>query len=363
LAAEIVAIQIMPFTWLLVRSLAVGAVLLAAASSAGGATSVDPGLMAYFGNAPPCAFDRSRQEVACNDGIWTAKLDGTQPRQLTRKLEVGVPSWSRDGRRIAYMAGTGRRGLGEVWVMGADGGGKRRLAIPEPFYPQIVNGDTVSWTHDGKALLVAATRLDRKKQKTISTPVVLTVPVNGDAPQALFTLPRGRDFAGVFSPQLSPNGKRLAFMYRRDLSQGLYVANPDGSGRRRLATASLDQGRKLDWSPDGKRIVFAQRVNIDGSLNPELFVVNADGTGLRRVTHLDGTNNDLTPSWSPNGRQILFNATGLGAGEENHEHRFAVVNLDGSGLHLVGPGRSDCVYKAVPTDKWCYASDPDWSPR
>jgi Tol biopolymer transport system component len=353
----------MPSKWLLVSSLAVGAVLLAAASTAGGAASGDAGVMAYYGNAPPCAFNRSRQEIVCNHGIWTAKLDGTQPRQLTRKLEVGLPSWSRDGRRIAYMAGTGRRGLGEVWVMSADGGGKKRLAIPEPFYPEIVNGDAVSWTPDGKTLLVAATRLDYKKQKTISTPVVLAVPVDGGKPRVLCTLPRGEDFAGVYSPQLSPNGKRLAFIYRRDLNQALYVANPDGSKRRRLATASADQGRKLDWSPDGRRIVFTQRVNNDGSLNPEVFVINAGGTGLRRVTHIDGTNNDLTPSWSPNGRQILFNATGLGAGEENNQHRFAVVNADGSGLHLIGPGRTDCVYKAVPTDKWCFASDPDWGPR
>src|SRR5205814_6618692 len=54
------------------------------------------------------------------------------------------------------------------------------------------------------------------------------------------------------------------------------------------------------WSPDGTRLCFAS--NRDG--NFELYVVNRDGSGLRRLTNHPGA--DITPSWSPSGTQIAF---------------------------------------------------------
>ncbi len=353
----------MPWTpRLLPLTLLVATTVFATASVAAPTSS---SRIAYYRTAPPCKTVGG--DRVCDMGVWTAEVDGTNERLLTpRKLGVGVPAWSRDGRRIAYMAATGKRGVGEVWVMNENGGGKKRLAIAEPFYPEIVNGDGLSWTPDGSFILVAATRLEERKGKTISTPVVLTVPVDGGKSRVLFTLPRGKYSAGVYSPQLSPNGKRIAFVYVRDTREALYVASSQGSGRTRLASAAAGLGRKLDWSPDGRRIAFAQRIFRGGSGNVELAVVNADGSGLRTLTKTEGANNDLTPSWSPNGREILFNATGLTvdkAGTENNQHRFALVNADGSGLRLVGPGREDCVTKGLFAFKWCYASDPDWGPR
>jgi Tol biopolymer transport system component len=343
--------------------LVVSATLFASASAA---APTSGSRIAYYRNAAPCKT--AGGDRVCDKGIWTSELDGTNERLLTpRKLGVGVPAWSDDGRRITYMAATGRRGVGEVWVMNENGSGKKRLAIEEPYYPEIVNGDGVSWSPDGTTVLVAAARLEKREGKTISTPVVLAVPVDGGRPRVLFTLPRGRYSSAVYSPQLSPNGKRIAFIYVRDVKEALYVSNPDGSARRRLTSAAAGQGRKLDWSPDGKRIVFAQRVVYKGSYNPELAVINPDGSGLRRLTRTEGTNNDLTPAWAPSGRQIIFNSTGLlqdEAGIENNAHRFAVINADGSGLHLVGPGRMDCKTPGPFADKgWCFASDPDWGPR
>ena len=337
------------------------AAMLATASAAAPTSS---GRIAYYRTAPPCKTlggDR-----VCEKGIWTGEVDGTNERRLTpSKLGVGFPSWSPSGRRIAYMAATGRIGIGELWVMNENGGGKRRLPIAAPYFPDL-DSFVGSWSRDEKTIAVAATRLEGQGN-TVSTPVVLGVPVDGGKPRELFALPRGKFTASVSSPQFSPNGKLIAFRYSSGCcNSALYIARPDGSMRRRLASADTGLGRALDWSPDGKRIVFVQRVITKGSFNPELFVINTNGSGLRRLTTTDGTNNDLTPSWSPNGRQILFNTTGLitdEAGTENNEHRFAVVNADGSGLHLVGPGKENCLTKGVFASKWCYASDPDWSPR
>ena len=54
------------------------------------------------------------------------------------------------------------------------------------------------------------------------------------------------------------------------------------------------------WSPDGKKIVFVSER--DG--NPEVYVVNADGSGLRNLTRHPGYDSD--PAWSPEGRKVAF---------------------------------------------------------
>lgn len=364
--------------YLVIPAVAVAAAALAMTST-GSSAVVSPGSagrIAYYRHSPPCRLDSQGGKV-CSHGIWTGNLDGSAERRLTPlKLEVLFPEWSPNGDRIAYQASTGRAGVGELWVMKADGSGKRKLPIVAPYsyeYGNLIS----SWSPDGKTIIIAGWRSETRKGTLVNTPIVLVVPVNGAKPRELFALPRGKYRASVSSPRFLASGKLIAFVYSRDCcSSGLYVSRPDGSSRKRLSSAYAgDPGRALDWSPDGRRIVFARQVNNGGSLNPELHVINADGTGLRRLTSTEGNNSVMTPSWSPDGRQIVFksgewfNAAGnpIRPGEfggKAVENRFAVVNADGSGLHLVGPGASNCVAKGGdPGTNWCYASDPSWQPR
>jgi Tol biopolymer transport system component len=111
----------------------------------------------------------------------------------------------------------------------------------------------------------------------------------------------------------------------------IYVINPDGSGKRRLVrSALLYHLYDLAWSPDRRKLLFAshlgrsaQPCDRGGSCDKEIFVINADGSGLRRLTRNAGA--DSAPAWSPDGRKIAFLSRGDGTGAD-----VFVMNADGS---------------------------------
>ncbi len=102
----------------------------------------------------------------------------------------------------------------------------------------------------------------------------------------------------------SPDGKRIAFRSRRDGRYEVYVANADGSGQQRLTTTPSPGtfSSQPSWSPDGKRMLF--RSNRNGGPDADVYVMNADGTDVRRVAARLG--DDRYPSFSPDGNRILF---------------------------------------------------------
>ena len=76
-------------------------------------------------------------------------------------------------------------------------------------------------------------------------------------------------------------------MSRRDRNNEIYVMNADGSGQRRLTRNPALDGYPT-WSPDGQKIAFVSQRDDNaksGLVRSEVYVVNADGSGLQRLTH------------------------------------------------------------------------------
>ena len=102
----------------------------------------------------------------------------------------------------------------------------------------------------------------------------------------------------------------------------------DGRNQRNLTRHPLRDVQKGDWfrwSPDGRRIAFT--TNRDG--NTELYVMNADGSGQRRLTRTP-ERFEGNPAWSPDGSRIAFQREGL-----KPRWAFLVMNADGSGVRKV----------------------------
>lgn len=103
-------------------------------------------------------------------------------------------------------------------------------------------------------------------------------------------------------PALSPDGSKIAYQTNKDGNYEIYVMNADGTGQKRLTNNTADD-RRPSFSPDGSRIVFdSTRENADGSR--DVWVMCADGTGALRVTYHPGDDTDA--SFSPDGRTVIY---------------------------------------------------------
>lgn len=137
-----------------------------------------------------------------------------------------------------------------------------------------------------------------------------------------------------FSPP--DNRWEVAFTSERDGNPEIYVINADGTNPRRLTTNEALDGAP-DWSPDGARIAF--HTARDGNL--EIYVMNADGSGAQRLT--DNAAPDSEPDWSPDGTHIAF------VSERDGNEELYVMNADGSNVQRL-------------TDNPGVDTQPAWSP-
>jgi Tol biopolymer transport system component len=135
-----------------------------------------------------------------------------------------------------------------------------------------------------------------------------------------------------FDPSWSPDGTQIAFRSERSGGPEIWVMNADGTGQHRLT-----RGLSPAWSPDGSKIAYASpgEINCPPGRGPRctgISIMNADGSGQLRLPHTDGGE---YPSWSPDGKRIIFNSNLVG------HHLMSIVDVDGSrvvDLSSVGEG-------------------------
>jgi Tol biopolymer transport system component len=265
----------------------------------------------------------------CND-VWAMNTDGTGVQQLTANGRCHyAPRWSRDGMRIAFT--TTREQNWAVYVMNADGGSQHKVSAPVEESKTV--GMPVGWTPAGR--LVFQYLVDGKAQ---------TYVVNADGTGMTTLLPLGDE-----SPVWSPDGSRVAFLSSRDGTRGVYVMRADGSDVRRVSNLpgevwfapswGITENDHTPWSPDGTRLAFVNFYEQGG-----LYVANADGSGVLRVTPAGMTGGLKFNGWSRTGRRIAFTHGVDGSSD------IYVVNDDGTGLVNLTPGPAE-------------GSDALWVPR
>ena len=147
-----------------------------------------------------------------------------------------------------------------------------------------------------------------------------------------------------FNPVWSPDGTRIAFSGNPEFGGfSLHVMNADGTRITKL-TNFIDVNYAT-WSPDGKRIALSDScVTVEDVLCPtNIYTINVDGTGLRKVTNNQQGAEDYEPAWSPDGLKIAF----AGIRSNDFESIF-VMNPDGS--------------NRVRLTNAAYDGSPAWSP-
>jgi TolB protein len=112
--------------------------------------------------------------------------------------------------------------------------------------------------------------------------------------------------------------QRIVFFASRGAGAQLFTMNPDGSGRRaltkRVVAPSGDPSLDVApaWSPGRRRVAFSSNRWSKAGIDEDLFVVDVTGRGLRRLAATKAA--ESSPSWSPNGKEIVF---GRGVGRQS----------------------------------------------
>jgi len=227
---------------------------------------------------------------AGDDHIYLVAADGrSRPRALPGVGRERGAQWSPDGSRVAFVGRPQSSDSERVYVIDLNG------TIPRPVSPAGLeptsNDHDLDWSPDGSRIVFAgANPLGPDLGSDL-----YVVPADGSEPPANITASPA--FSSNLRPHWSPDGRLIAYacsdVDRDGIIGDICTIPPDGGPRTNL-TRNLEFYHEFGWSPDASRLVFERNGEEDG-FHGELFVMNADGSGLVRLTDSDA--DESSPSW------------------------------------------------------------------
>jgi TolB protein len=244
-----------------------------------------------------------------NQDLYLEDLGTGKLTRITRDpAPDGVPTWSPDGSRLAFVR-FAPDGSSRIHVMDADGA-HDHLLTPRALASEI----SPSWSADGRRLVFASIT---GNGGAASATAIYSIAVDGTD---LRRLTNGPDLPN--DPVWSPDGSHIAFDVG-DPSPRLCVMDPSGAHRRCLTRpdAKILIDWPLLWSPDGSRLAFSG-AGTQG--RRDVYVIALNGNHPVDLTGDSGA--EGAPAWSPDGRQLAFWSDREGGGD------LYVVDQDGGGL-------------------------------
>lgn len=233
--------------------------------------------------------------------IYISDYDGANPRRITVNRTLNIsPSWSPDGRMIAYTSYASRfpdiyiQNIYEVGRPARPAGGTDEIQSAHP-----------SWSPDGNRVAFASKRPGSKNYN------IYVANRDGSNLRQLTT-----GDTGDVAPVWSPSGNQIAFVSGRSGKPQLYLIGADGTGLTRLACQEAECDGP-SWSTPVNKIAYT----CGASAGFDICVLDMGSRQVAKVT--DGIGSNEQPSFAPNGRHIVFVTTRWG------KKQLAMVDLTG----------------------------------
>ncbi|HEX9483636.1 MAG TPA: hypothetical protein VF929_03610 [Gemmatimonadaceae bacterium] len=303
---------------------------------------VSPVLLAWV-TAAACMRTGSAGTIVRDPGPGERHLRNV--RQLTNGGANAEAYFSADGRRIVFQSARDGRRCDQEYVMNVDGSDVHRISTGTGkttcgfFY---ANDERVFFGSSHTEQTDCPEKPDASKGYVwrLDPYDIYTARPDGSDLRRLTNY-------GVYTAEgvVSPDGRTIVFTSLKDGDLDIYAMNVDGSNVHRLtSTPGYDGGPW--WSPDGTKIVYRAWHPVDTALvsyrellaqrlvrpnRMELWMMNADGSDQHQITHLGGAN--FGPSWTHDGRRLIFSSNFRQPRTGNFN--LFLIDADGTGLEQV----------------------------